>query len=222
MFRGFGEVLSPGQVIPPHDVHCPLMSLAGILGVTAESIPAPIPYLKAEAQVVEEWGRRFDPNDRQLRVGLVWGGRGTHSNDRNRSMKLAQFAALASVKNAVFYSLQKGSPAAEAAAPPPGMQLIDWTAELADFSDTAALVQNLDLVIAVDTAMAHLAGAMGKAVWVLVPFVPDWRWMLERGDTAWYPTMRLFRQRSIGDWEEVMGRVTLRGVKIHRGAAHRC
>jgi tetratricopeptide (TPR) repeat protein len=221
LFRDFGEVLSPGQVISAHDVHCPLMSLAGIFEVTAESIPEPIPYLKAEPPAVEEWGRRFDPNDRRLRVGLVWGGRGTHSNDRNRSMRLAQFAALASVKGAAFYSLQKGTPAAEAASPPPGMQLIDWTAELGDFADTAALVQNLDLVIAVDTAMVHLAGAMGKAVWVLVPFVPDWRWMLERGDSPWYPTMRLFRQKSIGEWGEVMGRVAgeLRESAMLRTAA---
>ncbi len=207
IFHGFGEVLNPGQLIPPHDVHCPLMSLAGIFGVTAESIPAPIPYLKPEPRWVAEWSRRFDSNDDRLRVGLVWGGRGTHSNDRNRSMKLGQFAPLASVAKAAFYSLQKGAASAEAPAPPPGMQLTDWTKELGDFADTAALLQNLDLLITADTAVAHLAGAMGKPVWVLTPAVPDWRWMLEREDSPWYPTMRLFRQKSAGDWPDVLRRV---------------
>jgi hypothetical protein len=220
IFRGFGEVICPGQVIPPHDLHCPLMSLAGIFGVTAATIPAPIPYLKAEPGLALAWSKRFDAGDERVRVGLVWGGRATHTNDRNRSMKLAQFGALASVKNAVFYSLQKGTPAAEAVAPPPGMKLVDWTAELGDFADTAAVIENLDLLITVDTAVAHLAGAMGKAVWVLVPAVPDWRWMLERGDSPWYPTMRLFRRKAGGDWGEVLGRVAgeLGGT---RGAAHR-
>jgi tetratricopeptide (TPR) repeat protein len=221
IFQGFGEVLSPGQVIPAHDMHCPLLSLAGVFGVTAESIPAPIPYLKGEPSLVEQWSRRFDSSDKRLRVGLVWGGRGTHTNDRNRSMKLRQFGPLASVKQAAFYSLQKGAAAAELADPPPGMQLIDWTAELGDFADTAALIQNLDLLITADTAVAHLGGSMGKPVWVLVPAVPDWRWMLEREDSRWYPTVRLFRQRLVGEWAEVMGRVAgeLGKIAVLRTAA---
>jgi tetratricopeptide (TPR) repeat protein len=205
IFQGFGEVLKPGTVIPAHDVHCPLLSLAGIFGVRVESIPAPIPYLKAEAGLVEQWKRRFDAGDKRMRVGIVWGGRATHTNDRKRSMKLRQFGPLASVRRAAFYSLQKG--AASASTPPPGLVLTDWTSELGDFADTAALVENLDLLITADTAVAHLAGAMGKRVWVLVPKAPDWRWMLEREDSPWYPTMRLFRQKSAGDWDEVFERV---------------
>jgi hypothetical protein len=205
LFQGFGEIVIQGQPIPPHDVHCSLLSLAAVLGVTAQSIPAPIPYLTAEPRLAEEWGMRFDSEDNRLRVGLAWGGRGTHVNNRNRSMRLKQFAPLALAKVA-FYSLQKGEGAAEAGDPPAGMELIDWSQDLNDFADTAALIQNLDLLISVDTAVAHLAGAMGKPVWLLVPFVPDWRWMLERTDSPWYPTVRLFRQKFVGDWDEVLRR----------------
>src|SRR4029077_11736213 len=112
----------------------------------------------------------------------------------NRSMKLATLAPLVDLPGVTFFSLQKDHSAES------GMKLIDWTGELHDFSDTAALIQNLDLVISVDTAVAHLAGAMGKTVWVLLPFVPDWRWMLDRADSPWYPTMRLYRQSRTGDW----------------------
>ncbi|MGD0463126.1 MAG: tetratricopeptide repeat protein [Tepidisphaeraceae bacterium] len=207
IFQGFGEIVLQGQRIGPHDVHCSLLSLGAVLGVTADAIPAPIPYLKADSQLAEEWGRRFDSGDNRLRVGLVWGGRPTHPNDRNRSMRLRQFAPLASAAKAAFYSLQKGAASAEAADPPPGMQLTDWTQDMNDFADAAALLANLDLLITVDTATAHLAGAMGKAVWLLLPFVPDWRWMLEREDSPWYPTMRLFRQKTAGDWGDVLRRV---------------
>ncbi|HEX4054487.1 MAG TPA: tetratricopeptide repeat-containing glycosyltransferase family protein [Tepidisphaeraceae bacterium] len=219
LFEGIVPTVIPGQPIPPHDFHCFLLSLGAILGIPAQSIPAPIPYLKSEPRLAQEWGRRFDSTDDRLRVGLVWGGSTTHTNDRNRSIKMAQFAPLASMTTAAFYSLQKGEPAAETIDPPPGMQLIDWTADLNDFADTAALIENLDLVIAVDTAAAHLAGAMGKKVWLMLPIVPDWRWMLKRDDSPWYPTVRLFRQRSRGDWSDVVLRVREELAKETRGAS---
>jgi hypothetical protein len=124
-------------------------------------------------------------------------------------MKLAQLAPLAQVPGVRFFSLQIGEAAAEAKikTPPAGMELVDWTNELKDFADTAALIANLDLVIAVDTAVAHLAGAMGKPVWTLLPFVAEWRWLLDRQDSPWYPSMRLFRQSSRGDWDSVVARV---------------
>ncbi len=118
------------------------------------------------------------------------------------------FAPLACLKGVTFYSLQKGKTGKQAKNPPAGMKLIDYTDEIGDFSDTAALIENLDLVIAVDTSVAHLAGALGKPVWTLLPFVPDWRWFLDREDSPWYPTMRLFRQPSLGDWESVIHRIT--------------
>jgi hypothetical protein len=156
--------------------------------------------------LVNEWQKRFDPADKRLRVGLAWAGRPEHINERNRSMKLSQFGPLAAAENAAFYSLQKGRPVGQESGDP-RLRITDWTQDLADFADTAALIQNLDLVITVDTSVAHLAGAMGKPVWILLPWVPDWRWLLHREDSPWYPTARLFRQRFVGDWSEVVHRV---------------
>ena len=123
-------------------------------------------------------------------------------------MTLSQFAPLARLPGVSFYSLQKGEQAGQARNPPTGLELIDWTEDLHDFADTAALIANLDLVISVDTAVAHLAGAMGRPVWLLLPFIPDWRWLLDREDSPWYPTMRLFRQKAAGQWDDVIARVT--------------
>ena len=122
-------------------------------------------------------------------------------------MRLDQFAPLSAWKNAKFYSLQKGPAADQARNPPAGMELFDFSNDLRDFTDTAAMIANLDLLVTVDTSVAHLAGAMGKPVWVLLPFMPDWRWILNRDDSPWYPTMRLFRQKTRGEWGEVMERV---------------
>jgi hypothetical protein len=122
-------------------------------------------------------------------------------------MSLPRFAPLAAIKNARFYSLQVGPGASEISNTPPGLELIDFTRDLHDFADTAAMIANLDLVISIDTSVAHLAGAMGKPVWVLVPFAPDWRWLLARDDSPWYPSMRLFRQNRPNDWSDVIGEV---------------
>ena len=140
-------------------------------------------------------------------VGIVWAGNPDHRNDRNRSFSLSRLGPLAQVAGITFHSLQKGDAARQASAPPTGMNLIDHSADLTDFAETAALIANLDLVIAADTAAAHLAGALGKPVWVLLPFVPDWRWLLDREDSPWYPTIRLFRQKRAGEWSEVFERV---------------
>lgn len=205
---GIERMVTKGQPMPAFDVHVPLLSLPLIFGTTLATVPAAIPYMSAPAEEVEKWRRRMADGGR-LRVGVVWAGRPTHRNDARRSMRLSQFAPLAEAESISFYSLQKGEAARESADPPSGMQWTDWTAELDDFAHTAGLVANLDLVICVDTAVAHLAGAMGKPVWVLLPFVPDWRWMMNREDSPWYPTMRLFRQTAAGDWEGVIRRVAL-------------
>jgi hypothetical protein len=190
--------------LPHFDVHCPLVSLGSVLNITAETIPSRVPYLKADPALVQRWGERFDGGENHLRVGLVWAGR---PEPRNRSVKLAEFSPLAWVDSVVFYSLQKRIAGAQAVDPPAGMRLIDWTADLTDFVQTAALIENLDLIVTIDTAVAHLAGAMGKRVWLLLQWIPDWRWMMERTDSPWYPTMRLFRQTKIGDWAEVLHNV---------------
>lgn len=188
-----------------HDHVVSLMSLPAIFETTLETIPAEVPYLTPHPGLVAQWAPRIDGSG--LKVGLVWAGRPQHDNDRNRSMRLEDFLPLAKIRGVSLYSLQKG-PAEEAlAAPPKGMTLTPLGGRFADFADTAAAIANLDLVISVDTAVAHLAGAMGKPVWTLLPRVPDWRWMLEREDSPWYPTMRLFRQETAGDWERVIAAV---------------
>ncbi len=158
-------------------------------------------------------GKGFNPIAPGSKLGLCWSGLPKHKNDRNRSIPLNMFSMLGEMQNITFYSLQKGKAAEQANNPPGGMNLVDYTNDLNDFSDTAALIENLDLIISVDTSVAHLAGALGKPVWTLLPFMPDWRWLLDRADTPWYPTMRLFRQSSIGDWAEVI-------ISIKNALAH--
>lgn len=144
-----------------------------------------------------------------MRPGSVsaWAGNPAHKNDRNRSLALEKLAPLAETPDTVFFSLQKGPQADEALNPPDGLNLIDLQNDLPDFHHTAAAIMNLDLVISVDTAVAHLAGALGRPVWTLLPFAPDWRWMLGRTDSPWYPTMRLFRQKQRDDWDSVIREV---------------
>jgi Flp pilus assembly protein TadD len=202
---GVSRWLASGETLPPFDVHCPLMSLPYAFGTTLETIPKSVPYLHADAGLAAWWRSALAGDVNRLKVGLSWAGNPTHVNDRNRSLSLAALAPLAQVPGVSFYSLQKGDPGKQVR--PPGLQLIDRTEDLKDFADTAALIANFDLVISVDTAVVHLAGAMGKPVWALLPFTTDWRWLLERDDSPWYPTMRLFRQQRRGDWAGVMRRV---------------
>jgi len=149
----------------------------------------------------------------QLRIGLSWAGRPGHINDANRSMQLKDLSPLAAT-DGVFFSLQKWNTGLSVAPPDAAMKLIDWTTDLADMADTAGFIANLDLVISVDSAVAHLAGAMGARVWVLLPKAPDWRWLLGREDSPWYPTMRLFRQVKLGDWMEPVAGMALEILKL--------
>ena len=142
-----------------------------------------------------------------MRVGLVWSGSPRHTRDRQRSIPLAQLSALTEIPGVTFYSLQKGPAAKDLLDMPIDMNLVDLSGYLNDFSDTAAAIANLDLLITVDTAVAHLAGALGKPVWILLTRNPDWRWLLDREDSPWYPSARLFRQHAAGDWSPVIERV---------------
>jgi hypothetical protein len=204
---GVTQWITPGEALPPFDFHCPLLSLPFAFGTTLQTIPNSVPYVQADYGKVEHWRQRLSANHAGLKVGLAWAGSPSHKNDSLRSVPLALLTPLAQVGEVNFYSLQKGEASSQSKNPPVGMKWIDWTQDLTDFSDTAALIANLDLVITVDTAVAHLAGAMGKPVWVLLPFIPDWRWMMDREDSPWYPTMRLFRQKSIGQWDDVVVRL---------------
>jgi len=198
-------MLTRGDPLPAFDVHCPLMSLPLAFGTTLASIPASVPYLYAPAGRTEAWRRRLSGTKRP-RVGLVWSGRPDHKNDHNRSVALSRLAPLLSVGDATFVSLQREYREADL----PTLEklpILRLESSLSDFADTAAVIGELDLVISVDTAVAHLAGAMGKPLWLLLPRIQDWRWMRGRADSPWYPSARLFRQSQIGDWDGVISAV---------------
>ena len=192
--------------LPKCDYSTPLLSLPLAFGTTLETIPADIPYLAADAAEIAAWSHRLAELPRP-RVGLVWAGAAVNPRDRERSLALARFAPLAEVEGVAFISLQKEAAAAQAAAAPAPMMLHDLAGELADFAATAALISALDLVISVDTAVVHLAGALGKPVWLLNPFETDWRWLIGRDDSPWYPHLRIFRQPRLDDWQSVIARV---------------
>jgi Flp pilus assembly protein TadD len=207
---GVDRVVSQNDPLPDFDFFCPLLSLPMVFGTTETTIPWRVPYLQADADAIADFGAALKET-RGLRVGLVWAGAGRLEQpraaaiDRRRSMRFADMAPLGAVPGCAFVSLQLGAPAAQAAASP--FPLIDLTDRLTDFADTAALIEALDLVITVDTAVAHVAGALGKPVWLLNRFDACWRWPRDRDDSAWYPTVRLFRQTKPGDWGEVIQRV---------------
>jgi tetratricopeptide (TPR) repeat protein len=206
-------VVPEGETLPPFDLHCPFMSLPLAFGTRLETIPADVPYLAVPKDQTETWRRRLAPLP-GLRVGLVWAGAPRHSQpssnalDRRRSVSLAHFARFAGIPGLSLVSVQKGEAAVQAQSPPDAMQIHDWTDLLNDFSDTAALVEALDLVISVDTSVVHLVGALGKPVWMLNRFDTCWRWLLGRDDSRWYPTLRQFRQPAPGDWGPVIDAVT--------------
>jgi len=209
--------------IPGFSVFCPLSSLPGVFGTEPDTIPASVPYLKVPPAKLSHWSARLAAavGDRALRIGVAWAGRPSHPNDRARTLHWAQLLPLTRIPGVTLISLQKEIPATDRVAFPSGIAALDLTAELEDFADTAAVIENLDLVVTIDSSAAHLAGALGKPVWVVLPWVPDWRWMLDREDSAWYPTMRLFRQPSRGDWTSVIAQVAreLEALARERGRA---
>jgi tetratricopeptide (TPR) repeat protein len=201
---GIEQFVIAGQSLPDFDLHCPLLSLPRAFRTTLQTIPDAIPHLRPAADQITRWKARLEfPKDR-LRIGLAWAGSAANPNDRNRSLSLETLAPLADASDVAFYNLQTG-PAAEAGRR--GRRPFSFANDplaFDDFADTAGLVANLDLILTVDTALAHLAGAMAAPVWLLLPFAPDWRWLLDREDTPWYPTMRLLRQPRLGDWGSII------------------
>jgi tetratricopeptide (TPR) repeat protein len=200
------EVIGSGEEIPAFDFYCPLMSLPLALRTDLASIPADIPYLRVPDERLAQWSERLPPRQ-GLRVGVVWSGNATHKDDHNRSIAFTRLAPLFDVPGVQFVSLQKELREADAQALASEPRMHDIGRHFDDFADTAAATALVDLVIAVDTSVAHLAGALGKPVWVLLPFCPDWRWLTERDDSPWYPTARLFRQSRIADWAGVIAQV---------------
>jgi tetratricopeptide (TPR) repeat protein len=188
------EVVERGQPLPAFDVECPLMSLPLVLGTTLRTIPDSVPYLSGDP---DAWRSRLIPDGRRS-VGLAWSGR--RAPDPRRTVPSDQLAPLAKVSGVRWISLQRADAQTPHAPPPSELAMDDWTSELNDFADTAALIHHLDLVVTIDTAVAHLAGAMGKPVWLMLPYVADWRWTPRQERTPWYGTMRLFRQSRPSDW----------------------
>jgi hypothetical protein len=232
--KGFDEIIEQipaSESAVQFDVHIPLPSLPGIFGTRLNTIPSDTPYIPVNSNLVSQWKLKLGNND-DYKIGIVWAGNPKHKGDRKRSCSLADFAPLADIPGLVFYSLQKKPASTEACNPPENMKLINLENELNDFTDTAAVIANLDLVISVDTAVAHLAGSLGKPVWNLLYFIPDWRWLQNRDDSPWYPRprqnaiglanarlpfvgqglagqagMRLFRQTRPNDWAGVFEQV---------------
>jgi tetratricopeptide (TPR) repeat protein len=203
---GVAQIFAGGAPLPPFDCHCPLMSLPLAFGTEVSTIPADVPYVAPPADRRARWNSRLAALARP-RVGLVWSGRPTHLNDRNRSIDPKLLLPLLADPRAAFVSLQRDLRPHDEMVLCAHPRIVDLAAELTDFADTAAAIAELDLVIAVDTAVVHLAGAMGKPVWVLLPHAVDFRWMYGRDDSPWYPTARLFRQAAPGDWDAVVARV---------------
>ena len=203
--KGAARILGEGELVPDYAAHAPLMSLPSIFGTTLDTVPWDGPYVRPDPEQVAAWRPVVGPDGASPRIGIAWAGRAEQWDDRKRSMTLPMLGPLAEA-GGEFYSLQKGEASGQAVTPPAGMRLRDLTARLRDFSDTAALIANLDLVVTIDSAVAHLSAAMGVPTWVLVAHAPDWRYHLERSDNPWYPTMRLFRQDRDGDWSGPVAR----------------
>jgi hypothetical protein len=217
--RGIDQLVPAGAALPRFDVQAPLLSVPHLLHTTLETVPAGVPYLSADPQRVERWGQELSKLD-GFKIGIAWQGSRKYAGDKNRSIPLKHFAALARLPGVRLVSLQKGHGREQLAAVAQDWNVVDLADRVdesgAAFMDTAAVMQHLDLMVTSDTAIAHLAGALAVPVWLALPFARDWRWLLERADSPWYPTMRLFRQKRFGDWDEVFARIAL-AVQARQG-----
>ena len=212
------SIITFADALLPHNFNCPLMSLPLAFGTTLESIPSDVPYLSAKADQVENWRNQLGPHAR-LRIGLVWAGRRHEPVNHTRDVGLEVLDSLTRLDVEII-SLQKEIPDHDRRVLESMPKITSLGEKLSDFADTAALIENLDLVIAVDSAVAHLAGALGKPVWIMLRHSGEWRWLLERSDSPWYPTARLFRQEDPGDWAGVVSNITqqLQALMVQRNA----
>jgi hypothetical protein len=216
---GISQIIADGEVLPEFDLYCPMLNLPRAFGTELETVPANIPYIRPFTERLTKWRDRF-ADDGRVRVGICWAGNSSHLNDRNRSLQLERLADVLSIPGLDFVSIQKDVSAAQAEfLQIHGVRQLGQ--EFADFADTAAAIAMLDLVVAVDTSVAHLAGAMGKGVALLIPYSPDWRWLLDRSDSPWYPTMRIFRQDAVANWDGPLQRLRHELIGVARGGARR-
>ena len=209
------RIVPRGNALPHFDVHCPLLSIPGVLACDMATIPPPGGELAAPPELAGSWKARLGEGG-ELRVGLVWAGNPQHGNDHHRSFRPLAFGPLLEVPGVRFYSMQKNRREGDDADLARLGRVEDIAPQLGDFADTAAALSALDLLVAADTSIVHLAGALGRPVWTMVPFSPDWRWLLGREDTPWYPSMRLFRQPAQRDWRSVMARVAAELARFRR------
>jgi hypothetical protein len=203
---GVHKVLTYKELVPDFDFHCPLMSLPLAFKNRIDCVPAPVPYLHAPEAAIRSWTEKLSALP-PLSIGLTWSGNARHKRDSDRSIALEKLLVAFDAPGIGLFSLQDKVRDSDSIALEGAKNMLDFGADLRDFSDTAALISKMDLVITVDTAVAHLAGAMGKPVWILLAAHADWRWMENREDSPWYPSARLFRQRKPGDWDGVIHRV---------------
>jgi tetratricopeptide (TPR) repeat protein len=207
--QGVGIAFDHWEKRPEFVAFCPLSGLPRLHGTRLDTIPAAIPYVHADPARTAAWADRLNallPRGYR-RIGIAWAGRPTHTNDRNRSTGLATFAPLSGLKRTALVSLQKGPGQAQIGSYWGQAPLINLGPEIRDYADTMAILDNLDLVVTVDTSIGHLTGAMGRPAWIMLPFAPDWRWLLERSDSPWYPSVRLFRQPAPGRWDPVVAAI---------------
>jgi Tfp pilus assembly protein PilF len=202
---GVSRVIAPEETVP-FDLHASLLSLPRLFRTTRESVSATTPYIHPDPERMPAWRERIGPADGSMKVGLVWASQSQMPNAATKSMRLRDLAPLREVAGVRFYSLQLGDAGKEAPSSSP-FPVVDFTAEIRDFADTAAIIASLDLVISVDTAVAHVGGALGAPVWTMLQYAPDWRWYPNAPTTRWYPEMRLYRQREPGDWASVCAEV---------------
>ena len=202
---GLDRLVPQGCYLPEYDVHAPLLSLPGLFGTTLDNLPVDIPYLFPDPQQVEKWESELG-STHELKIGINWRGGALYIHDRHRSASYKVFAPLFQIEGVRIFSLQKGPGSEELEQT--DFPVTDLGNRIESFADSAAILKNLDLLITVDTAIAHCAGGLGVPVWVALPFAPDWRWVVGRDDSPWYPSMRLFRQKRWGDWDEVFQRIT--------------
>jgi tetratricopeptide (TPR) repeat protein len=201
------RVFAPGEALPAFDLHCPLLSLPLAFETQLSTIPRKVPYISAPTDKISYWQHQLkqrDPVARENKIGIVWAGNSKNATDRFRSIPLSELRPLLATPDCRFFVLQKEISTADHSLLKTMPQVVNLSSELEDFSDTAAIISQLDLIISVETAVAHLAGAMGMPTWIPLPVAPSWRWLLEREDSPWYPTVRLFRQIRKGDWSPVV------------------
>jgi tetratricopeptide (TPR) repeat protein len=220
LFRSIGDyqLVPSGQSLPEFDVQCPLLSLPKVFRTTLGNVPNAVPYLHPDPDLVDFWRQKLGSPEGKFKIGLVWAGNPKFKFDQTRSLNLNQLAPFSVIPGVQFYSLQKGPAGEQAKNPPSGLQLIDLGPDLTDFADTAAVMSLMDLIITTDTSAPHLAGAIARPVWIMLQFMPHFCWMLNRDDCPWYPTARLFRQPTRGDWDSVIARVASEiAARAHAG-----